>query len=519
MQASAESGAGGRHGSSSRRRAVLAGALLASAWPLLGCFAHDTGQAVVVAFQNAPSTLDPHLHNETVAWSLLSNFYDALVGFTPEMKVEPALASSWEQLDSNHTRFHLRAGVSFHDGSPLSADDVVASFERARTHPRSRIRHHLAGIVAVRAEAGAVVVETSDPSPTLLNRLAFVFVVPRGEAARDEITAPIGTGPYRVVERARDGSVRAEAFAGWQGRPALPRVTFTFVEDEGERIHAFLRGEIDVAAAFPEVEARAAAERPGLRTEAQPQLQVRWLQVNPEAASGPARRALADPRVRRAMLAALDRQRLANTVFRGYATVASQYVHPVAFGYDAGLRPAPFDLALARRLMGEAGFAEGFAVELAHGMGSPGFIEAIVEDLGRIGIRVTARPMTFPEVMRRAKAGELPLASFGRSCTTADASEVFDAAFRTPDPARGLGEENYGAYSDPEVDRLLEAAAVELDAARRLLLLQQAQRRVLEAAPVLPLIERWGLMGVSARVQVTPRYDGWLRVAGFTFRR
>jgi peptide/nickel transport system substrate-binding protein len=95
---------------------------------------------------------------------------------------------------------------------------------------------------------------------------------------------------------------------------------------------------------------------------------------------------------------------------------------------------------------------------------------------------------------------------------------VLDAVFHTPDTGRGLGEENYASFSDPEADRLLEAAAVELDAARRLLLLQEAQRRVLAALPVLPLVERWGLIGVSARIELTPGYDGWLRVSGFTLR-
>ncbi|MBI4917081.1 MAG: hypothetical protein HY825_14660 [Acidobacteria bacterium] len=518
MSASWHAGTLDRRGGTSGLRTAIGAVLLALVAPLLACYAHDAGQPAVVAFQNPPSTLDPHLHNEIVAWSLLCNFYDALVVFDPEMRVRPALATSWEQLDPTRTRFHLRRGVRFHDGSSLAAADVVASFERARSHPRSRIRHHLTGVVAVRADGDDVVIETAGPAPALLNRLAFVFIIPRALAGRDEITEPVGTGPYRLVERMRDGSLSAERFAGWHGRSAVRSVRFTFVEDDSARTAAFLRGEIDVAAAFPEQDARTLGDRPGLRTVAHPQLQVRWLQLIPDAAPPRARAALSDPRVRRAMLLAIDRQRLANGVFRGFATVASQYVHPVSFGYDASLRPAPFDPVEARRLMAEAGFADGFEVELAHGMGAAGFVETLAADLERIGVRVVPRPMTFPEVMRRAKARELPLSSFGRSCTTADASEVLDAVFHTPDPGRGLGEENYASFSDPEVDRLLEAAAGELDAARRLLLLQAAQRRALEALPVLPLVERWGLIGVSARIELTPGYDGWLRVSGFTLR-
>ncbi len=219
------------------------------------------------------------------------------------------------------------------------------------------------------------------------------------------------------------------------------------------------------------------------------------------------------------MLLAIDRAAIVSGVLRGNGTVASQYVHPVVFGYDPGASAAPHDLPQARRLMRDAGFADGFAVELAHGSIPPAYVAALVADLGRIGIRVTPVPMTLAELLRRARAGELPLLTYGRACTTGDASEFLDSSFHSRDPERGLGEENYSGISDRELDALLEAADRELDQARRLALLQQAQRRVLEALPILPLTLRSEFVGLSARVDLPVRYDGWLRVDGFKWVR
>ncbi len=475
---------------------------------------------VVVTFDRVPTTLDPHHHNELVDWSLLCNFYDALVRFSPEMKIEPALAESWAALGGDRVRFVLRPGVRFADGTACTSADVVASFERALKDPRSGIRHQLFDVRSVEADGPqAVVIETRGPAPTLLNRLAFVFVVPRAAAALPEITAPFGTGPYRFVERRGDGSVVAKGWPSWRGTPEIKDVVFSFVENEEQRSARFLAGGVDVSARLVESVLTDVDRRQGLRVEPQPSLVVQLLAVVPGAATGDARRALADPRVRRAMLLAIDRAGIVSRVFRGNGAVASQYVHPVVFGYDPDIPTLPYDLAEARRLLAEAGFAGGFSVELAHGSLPPEYVGELVTDLGGLGIRVHATRYTLGELLRRARAGELPLLTYGRACTTGDASEFLDSSVHTRDETGGLGLENYSGVSDRKTDALIEAADRELDPVRRLALLQQAQRRVLETLPVLPLTLRSEYVGLSARVEVPIRYDGWFWADGFKWRR
>lgn len=473
-----------------------------------------------VAQDASAASFDPHHQNEVIAWSTLCNFYDALVQFSPEMRLEPALATSWQQLDARHLRIELRPGVVFHNGQRLTAADVVASFARARDDPRSAIRHHLVGIEKVEADGElGVVVSTVAPSPTLLNRLAFLFIVPAQTALLPEIRDAVGTGPYRWIGRSANGTITAKAFAGWHGLPPIEDAEFSFVSNDSARAADFVAGKSDVCAQVSDDLAVEIARTPGLRLVPQQRLAVQMLAIIPQAASGEARRALADARVRRALLLAIDRDALVTRAYRGNGIVASQFVHPAVFGYDPGVSPEAYDPDEARRLLSQAGFAGGFEVELGHGMVTGGVIESIVSNLERVGVRVKANGLPFGELLGRVRAGKVPILLFSRTCTTGDASEFLDSSIHTPAVERGLGGENYGGYTDVETDALLERADHELDRAKRLDLLQRAQRRALEALPFVPLTVRWGYLGVTSRVEVVTRHDAWLWVAAFRWAK
>jgi len=187
-------------------------------------------------------------------------------------------------------------------------------------------------------------------------------------------------------------------------------------------------------------------------------------------------------------------------------------------GYDATLAPLPCDQQRARELLAEAGFAGGFEVAFGHTFGIEAIAERVVRDLGAIGISVRTRAMPMPELLRHARAGEVPMMYFGWSSPSGDGSEVLDPLLRTPDPLVGHGEDNFAGFSDARFDRLLEAAESEMDAARRRDLLQQAQRVALDKLPLLPLTYRWWYVGLDDRVEVTLRNDGWLDVASFRWR-
>lgn len=485
-----------------------------------GCGRGGTSGPVRIALYEAPGTLDPHRHNEAAVWSLLSNVYDGLVRLNAEGQVESALAASWSWETPTSLRFTLRPGVLFHDGTRLTPADVVASWHRVATDPRCPIRHMFTAVTEVREDGElGVVVETRNPSPTLLRHLALLYVVPADQEEVDEIAEPVGTGAYRFAGPADGGGVRLDAWQGWRGAPEIPAVVFSFVEGDRNRLDRFLWGAYDVAVRLPDGDVDEVAGHPGLRVRVQSRMAVQMLALRPEATSGVTARALADPRVRTAMLLAIDRAALVKDVLYGNGVVASQYLHPAVVGYDATLAPLAHDRSRARELLAEAGFAEGFDLRFGHTFGIEAIAARLVRDLGAIGIRVTTRAMPMPELLRHARAREVPMMYFGWSSPSGDGSEVLDPLLRTPDPLVGHGEDNFAGYSNPEFDQLLADAESEMDPERRRDLLQRAQRVALADLPLLPLTYRWWYVGLSDRVEVTLRDDGWLDVASFRWRR
>jgi peptide/nickel transport system substrate-binding protein len=477
---------------------------------------------LVIAYDDLPMTLDPHLHNESIVWNVLCNFYDGLVTMTPEMRVAPGLAVAWRQTSPTTWRLTLREGVRFSNGDPFTAADVIASFERARNHPRSAARYHFIGVSGMRPHGDlGLEIETAAPAPDLINRLAFLFVVPRRDAGDAEIARPVGTGPYRFVDRAADGSIRAEAWASWRGVAEVRRVRLLFFQGpKGATLQRLFGGAVDVMTGVDDNQLGEFEGRAGVRLVPQPRLAVQLIAIASHAAQGVAGRALADLRVRRALLLGLNRPAWVNRVYRGNATVASQYVHPVVLGYDPSLQPEPFDPITAKRLLAEAGYADGFEAQLGFGQGLPApFVEAVRDDLARIGLRIIPRQATFGELVRLARSGELPLFFYAWACTTGDASDFLNSSLHSRDEREGLGNDNYSGFSSPEVDALLTQAEAEMVPQRRLELLRRAQRTALASLPVLPLTIRWGYVGVSDRVDIVTRHDQRLWLAAFHWRR
>ena len=153
-----------------------------------------------VGLYAAPLSLDPHLENEFLTSAVLANAFEGLTSLDGAMRVEPALAVSWDTPGPSTWRFRLRPRARFQDGRPVTARDVAWSLERARHHPRSGVSHYLADVVDVRVAAPDVVeIRTQASTSLLLNRLSFIAIVPEGSPA--EIRSPIGTGPYSAGTR------------------------------------------------------------------------------------------------------------------------------------------------------------------------------------------------------------------------------------------------------------------------------------------------------------------------------
>lgn len=330
--------------------------------------------------------------------------YEPLLSLAPDFTVRPGLAERWEQRDDGSWRFHLRSGVSFHDGRPFTADDVVWSWTERALYPSS--------VAAGLAEGSVVAVDelTVDFRPAEVdNRLPEKLVHPEGailpRGAHSDDQPPVGTGPYRVVEYVPRQRVTVEVFEGyWGDPPAAPRITFLFLPPAESRVQALLDGEVDVAASLDGSGAArvAAATAEGLRLAEAPPGAVQSLTFHVGGDTGSA--LAADLAVRRAVSLALDRAAYVAGARAGYGEPGRWLTPPAVLGVAAGAVAAPvFDPARAEGVLEDAGWVRGgdgvrhkgpqrLTLTLIGGPGVPAAgLDLVRDQLGRVGIEVATK--------------------------------------------------------------------------------------------------------------------------------
>jgi len=451
-----------------------------------------------IAVHSAPVGYDPHLQNESLTSAILANLYDALTEFDGEVKVRPALAVGWRNPDDRTWVFSIRPSVRFHDGRSLTAEDVVFSLERARGRPGTGLASYLVEVESVRALGPRTVeVKTFRPFAALLSKLAMVSIVPRD--APETITAPIGTGSYRLA-RSDGGRVEmVRAARSWRGRAGADVLVFVVEPGPGERLRLLLAGDVDVAADLDESAVAALGRAGCCRALVHSGSTVEYLHL--ADGFGPFR----DLRVRQAVDLALDRSRYVAEAHRGLGQPLGQMAVPGVFGCAPDLKPRSRDVARARALLAEAGFSEGVDVELEHRPGRRA--DLVAAQLTEAGIRARPREFPWPELYRRLRRGEVGFYFGGVVSPTAEASDFLDGYAHTRDEARGYGSSNHGRYSSARVDALIEEASACFDLSKRRDLLQLAMGVVAGDVRFVPIASPYQVFGVRRDVEFHPRLD------------
>ena len=458
----------------------------------------EAPKPVRVALPGDPITLDPHLQNDAITNSLLFNVYEGLVAFDADMTLEPALAQRWENLDDHTWRFRLRPDVVFHDGRALDSADVVASLERARDHERSLTASYLVSLQDVRAvDALTVELTTREPTAILVNKLAFIAILPRNAPA--EIVEPVGTGPYRLLTS--EELYRLEAWADWWGgRVGVEQVELVPIAANEDRRQALIDGTADLA-----INLRPAPGLPepeGYRRLVRERLSMAYLSLRSD------RPPFEDRRVRLALHLALDRQALVEEMFNGLAEPTGQLVNRHVFGHAPELQAPTPDPERARALLEEAGQV-GLELELAYLTSLP--MEPLIRELEAVGLRIREAPMAWAELMPRLKSGEFDLYLGGLLSPTGDASDLLDSDLHSPDPERGYGSGNFYGYTNLELDRLIEESSALLDPRERLEHLQRCLRLVSHDLPLIPLVVPFQVDGIRGDLEWRQRLDGLFR--------
>ncbi len=460
-------------------------------------------------------SLDPGARNRLSDFSLLSNVFEPLVATDANLSAHPALAVRWSNPDSLTWVFELRPGVRFHDGQPLTAEDVVWTFERLRRGSVLEMSGHVSSFRSVRAlDAKTVEIKTVVPVSILLNKLRFVLVVRRGEDGGTVGGRVNGTGPFRLISWEKGLSLDLERNAGyWGPTPALERVRFALNRAPEEALGDFLSGRSQFIQSSAKSTEEALGREPDVRLLRNNSVSVKFLyfDVAGSAASDVTggRNPFRDVRVRQAVSLAVDRAELVRRLSVP-AAPANQLVPPYIFGFDPAGKPLRFDPASARRLLAEAGWPDGFELTFpARGL----FSEAaglVADMLGRVGIRARAVGLTeanwFTAMDERRFS--MTLSRFG--CPTGDASDLLEGLIHTNDPGRAIGLSNYMGYSNPDVDALIARAGRTLEMSQRQELLIAATQRVMEDLPIVPLYVDQDFYAFRPGVTWRPRNDNFL---------
>jgi peptide/nickel transport system substrate-binding protein len=468
-------------------------------------------------------TLDPNSKFEVVNDTVSMNLFDSLLRFDQHMTLQPSLAVRWENPNEKVWRIHLRPGVRFHDGSPLTSDDVVFTFRRVLQNPQSEVFPFLTGIRNVTApDPLTVEIQTEQPSP-LLTRLSFIYILPKKkmqeEGESEFLKHPIGTGPYRFVSWRPGDSIEMAAFPDyWGGPPSVGRVNFLTVSSPEKRWQVATSEHPLILLEGPRQGWEEHLSDRRLRLIARPSLTVSYLGMN---VSPRPDNPLADLRVRQAIRLSLDLKEILSRGVANHGFVASQFVPPDVIGFNPALAAPQRDVAAARRLLAQAGHPGGLDLKLDDQSDSLAesltpTVREILRELGEAGIRLTVRPWKKAEFFDRIDRGLSDLHLTGWLCSSGDSAELFESSLHTREANGGLGRDNGTGYSNPALDRVIEQMLTTIDSGARIEIEKRAMAMAIDDLPLIPLFIQEDRYALSPDVSWEPRADGEIWIPDVT---
>lgn len=520
--------------------AALAGTCLAAApaW----------AQTLRIALASEPTAVDPHYHDLTPNNALAQHIFDSLVRQDEKQKLHPSLANSWENDGKNRWTFKLRQGVTFSNGKPFTAEDVVFTFCRTLKN-ETKVSDSFADITgnfaSVEApDAHTLIINTINPEPLMPNLLSSLSIlsasiVEHGPISYDvakncgvtgawpavsgfnDGSLAIGTGPYKLKSYVRGSSIELERNPNYWGK-AEPWATVRLlpVTNAGPRLAGLLAGDYDV------IENPAARDLGRIKGDKRfnhvvtPSTRVMYFQLDvardqsPFVKSEDGKNPLKDPRVRQAMSLAIDRDAIVKRIMDGAAEPAYQFLPTGMFGTLPNPPKLAYDPAAAKKLLAEAGYAKGFQLTLSSTndryINDSQITQAVAQYLTQIGIKTEVDAMTraiyFP---RRAKK-EFSVALGGWGSGTGEAASFLRQWPPTPNEEKTLGGSNYGGYKNDAFDKVIRTAVTTLDDAKRAELLQEAGKLVLADGAFIPLHFESGIWAFKSDLDVTGRADQFM---------
>ncbi len=489
---------------------------------------------LTIGLSSDVTSIDPQWNNSGPNVSLATHIFEPLTLTDRNGRLIPGLAVSWRAVDPLTWEFKLRPGVKFHDGSDLSADDVVFSIERPRILQGSpaSFASFVRPIVEVTAvDKTTVRIKTQASHVLVPYDLNSIFIVSSKavtaagtNADFDSGRAAIGTGPYKLASFKRGDRVeltRNDAY--WGSKPVWDKVTFRMLSNDAARLAALLSGDVDVIENVPTADVAKLAADARFKIDKQTSWRTifwhmdQYRDVTPFATDKSGKPLAANPfkdaRVRLAVSKAINRDAIVSRVMEGLAVPASNLVSPGIFGYNPAIPVEAYDPAGAKRLLSEAGYPDGFMLTI-HApnnryVNDSRIAETVAALLSRIGITTRVQTQPWASYLPHARAGEYTMALVGWGSSLGD--NTIKNHLGTVDEKKGYGAWNFGRYSNAEVDRQLEHDFTLFDDKAREEAAKAVAALALKDHPVIPMhheIVSWAMKKGFA-------YPG--RVDQFTF--
>lgn len=410
---------------------------------------------LIAAIAGEPDQLDPQKTSSYFSFEVLENVFDTLVEPDENLEMRPALAESWTvSPDQLAWTFRLRPGVTFHDGSPFTADDVVYSYRRIIDEKLAQVDKFSAVTDVTARDDRTVVIRLAKPTPNLLTNLGGfkgMAIVSRANVDSGEIaTRPVGTGPFAFASQRSGDSITLRANpAYWGGAPKIPGVTFQFISEPSTALSALQAGEVDWTDSIPPQRVTQLEGDDSVRLAVTPSNDYWYLALNE------ARAPWNDVRVRQAIAFAIDRAAIVQATSYGTAA-ANQLAIPEGNPWYIGYDRYRYDLGEAKRLLAEAGAAPS-SLDMLVTNEYPETVTAaqvIADNLAPLGIEVKIRTVDMATWLDEQNSGNFDMLMMGW-LGNIDPDDFYYAQHHTD------GTSNAQKFSDPEVDRLLDAGRVQ----------------------------------------------------------
>ena len=470
-------------------------------------------------------TMDPHAQNEGPTSALAHQIMEPLVMRDMAGTIVPALATEWGPSEANPNVwvFTLREGVTFHDGSAFDSADVKFSLDRAMT-PDSDYKELLASVKEVRATGPYTVeIETNGPNPIMPNNLTNMFIMDEDwakannavkvqdyEGGEDTFAAKNanGTGAYKLVSREPDVKTVLTMNENYWGKGEFPlevtEIIYTPIQNAATRVAALLSGEVDFIQDVPVQDLQRVADTDGLDVRTAPQNRVIFFGMNSgdedlrnDNVDG--KNPFADVRVRRAMNMAINRDAIKQVVMRGQSAPAGMIAPPFVNGWNEAMdSSSKTDIDAAKALMAEAGYGDGFSIQLDcpndRYINDEAICQAAVGMFAQIGVTVNldAKPKAqhFPLI----NTFETDFYMLGWGVPTYDSEYIFNFLVHSRDEKYGSW--NGTRWGDADIDAKIEALASETDLEKRNGMINEIWQVVQEEALYIPIhhqVLNWGM--------------------------